>query len=41
MARRIAAVIFSLGCLHAGGASALGLGELTLDSFLHRAGSMF
>jgi pilus assembly protein FimV len=35
MARRIAAVILSLGCLHTGGASALGLGELTLDSFLN------
>ncbi len=35
MARRIAAVIFSLGCLHAGAVSALGLGELTLDSFLN------
>lgn len=35
MARRIAAVIFSLGCLHTGAVSALGLGELTLDSFLN------
>ncbi len=35
MARRTAAVILTLGCLHAGGASALGLGELTLDSFLN------
>jgi pilus assembly protein FimV len=35
MARRIAAVIFSLGCLHTSAVSALGLGELTLDSFLN------
>jgi pilus assembly protein FimV len=35
MARRIAAVILSLGCLHASAVSALGLGELTLDSFLN------
>ena len=35
MARRTAAVIFTLGCLHAGAVSALGLGELALDSFLN------
>ena len=35
MARRTAAVIFTLGCLQAGAVSALGLGELKLDSFLN------
>jgi len=35
MAGRIAAVVFTLGCLHAGAVSALGLGELTLESFLN------
>ena len=35
MARRIAAVVLCLGCLHAAGASALGLGELTPGSFLN------
>jgi len=35
MARRTAAVLITLGCLHAGAVSALGLGELTLDSFLN------
>ena len=35
MARRIAAVLVTIGCLHAGAVSALGLGELTLNSFLN------
>ncbi len=35
MARRIAAVLVTIGCLQAGAVSALGLGELTLDSFLN------
>lgn len=35
MARKIAAVVFSLGCVHASSLMALGLGELTLDSFLN------
>ncbi len=35
MARRIAAVVFTLGCLQASSVSALGLGDLTLDSFLN------
>jgi pilus assembly protein FimV len=35
MARKFAAVVFSLGCLHASSVMALGLGELTLDSFLN------
>lgn len=35
MARRTAAVLLTLGCLQAGAVSALGLGELTLDSFLN------
>ncbi len=35
MARRIAAVVFSLGCVHAGSTMALGLGELSLESFLN------
>lgn len=33
--RKIAAAVFSIGCLHAGTLMALGLGELTLDSFLN------
>ena len=35
MARRIAAVLVTIGCLQAGAVSALGLGELSLDSFLN------
>ena len=35
MARKVAAVVFSLGCLQTSSALALGLGELTLDSFLN------
>ena len=35
MARKFAAVVFSLGCLQAGSVMALGLGELTIDSFLN------
>ena len=35
MVRRTAAVIFTLGCLQASAVSALGLGELTLESFLN------
>ncbi len=35
MARKVAAVVLSLGCLHTSSALALGLGELTLDSFLN------
>jgi pilus assembly protein FimV len=35
MARKFAAVVFSLGCLQASSVMALGLGELTLDSFLN------
>ena len=35
MARKLAAVAFSLGCLHAGSLMALGLGEIKLDSFLN------
>ncbi len=35
MARKIAAAVFSLGCLHTHTAMALGLGELSLDSFLN------
>lgn len=35
MARKLAAVAFSLGCLQAGSVSALGLGELSLESFLN------
>ncbi len=35
MARRTAAVILTLGCLQASAVSALGLGELKLDSFLN------
>ncbi len=33
--RKLAAAVFSLGCLHAGSLMALGLGELTLESFLN------
>ena len=35
MAHKFAAVVFSLGCLQASSAMALGLGELTLESFLN------
>lgn len=35
MARKLAAVAFSLGCLHAGSVMALGLGEMKLESFLN------
>jgi len=35
MARKVAAVVFSLGCIHASASHALGLGELTLESFLN------
>lgn len=35
MARRIAAVVFSLGCIQASPVMALGLGEMTLDSYLN------
>lgn len=35
MARRLAAVVFSLGCMHASSSLALGLGELTMGSFLN------
>jgi pilus assembly protein FimV len=35
MARKLAAVAFSLGCLHAGSLMALGLGEIKLESFLN------
>lgn len=35
MARKLAAVVFSMGCLQAGSVMALGLGELTLESFLN------
>lgn len=35
MARKFAAVVFSLGCIHASSSFALGLGDLTLDSFLN------
>ena len=35
MGRKIAAIAFSLGCLHAGSVMALGLGEITLESFLN------
>ena len=35
MARKLTAVAFSLGCLHAGSLMALGLGELELESFLN------
>ncbi|MDG1943556.1 MAG: FimV/HubP family polar landmark protein [Halioglobus sp.] len=36
MARKIAAVVFSLSCLQAGSVMALGLGELKLESFLNQ-----
>ena len=35
MARKVAAVVFTLGCLQAGTVMALGLGELKLESFLN------
>ena len=35
MARKFAAVVFSLGCIHASSSFALGLGELKLESFLN------
>jgi pilus assembly protein FimV len=35
MARKFAAVVFSLGCLHVSSVMALGLGELSLESFLN------
>jgi pilus assembly protein FimV len=35
MAKRIAAVVFSLGCLHTSSALALGLGDIELESFLN------
>jgi pilus assembly protein FimV len=35
MARKLATVVLSLGCLNASSALALGLGDLTLDSFLN------
>ena len=35
MGRKIAAIALSLGCLHAGSVMALGLGELSLQSFLN------
>ncbi len=35
MARKVAAVVFSLGCLQTSSALALGLGEIKLDSFLN------
>lgn len=35
MARKLASVVFSLGCLHASSLMALGLGEIELDSFLN------
>lgn len=35
MARKLAAVAFSMGCLHASSLMALGLGELQLESFLN------
>ena len=33
--RKLAAAVFSLGCLHASSLMALGLGELELESFLN------
>ncbi len=36
MARKLAAVAFSLGCFHASSLMALGLGEIQLDSFLNQ-----
>jgi pilus assembly protein FimV len=35
MARKLAAIAFSLGCLHAGAVFALGLGDVRLESFLN------
>ncbi len=35
MARKFAAAVFSLGCIHASSSFALGLGEIKLDSFLN------
>ena len=35
MARKFAAVVFSLGCVHASSVWSLGLGELSLESFLN------
>ena len=35
MGRKLAAIALSLGCLHAGSVMALGLGELSLQSFLN------
>lgn len=35
MARKLAALAFSIGCLHAGSVFALGLGEVQLQSFLN------
>ncbi|MFV8816638.1 FimV family protein [Haliea sp. E17] len=35
MARKLTAVAFSLGCLHASSSFALGLGDIKLDSFLN------
>jgi pilus assembly protein FimV len=35
MARKLAAVAFSLGCLHASSLMALGLGEIKMESFLN------
>jgi pilus assembly protein FimV len=35
MARKLAAIAFSLGCLHAGSVLALGLGDVRLESFLN------
>ncbi|MFT7177680.1 MAG: pilus assembly protein FimV, partial [Halioglobus sp.] len=35
MARRLATAVLTLGCLHTGVVSALGLGDLKLESFLN------
>ena len=35
MARKLAAVVFSLGCVQAGPLMALGLGEISLESYLN------
>ena len=35
MARKFAAVVFSLGCVQTSSVLALGLGEMTLDSYLN------
>ncbi len=35
MSRKLTAVVFSLGCLHASSSFALGLGDLQIDSFLN------